>query len=834
LEDKHLATLEFPKIIRKLAALADSPSGKSACLSLRPHTRFHIMTRELDETDCALNLILKKNLVSFAQNRDISESLLTLKSGGSLNAAALLALADVLECAARVSAYAAGFAGDDCRQGSMPASKTQQGKPANDRSNDAVSGSDGFCLGKYFKCLYPLNRLTNEIRRAIISEEEIADDASPGLKSVRHDIKLTKERVRSELNSFVGGAAKSYLQEAIVTIRYDRYCVPVKAECKSQVPGMIHDQSASGSTFFIEPQAVVNLNNRLRELSSREKAEIEKVLEKLSTIASENYDEICADVRNLTQLDFVFAKAKLALDQNAIKPVYGKKKIIEMRGARHPLLEKDTCVPIDVYLGQSFDMLVVTGPNTGGKTVALKTLGLLTLMGQAGLFIPAKDRSRLAFFKEVFADIGDEQSIEQSLSTFSSHMTRIVDILGKANTDTLCLFDELGAGTDPAEGAALAISILSYLHERQIRTMASTHYSELKLFALETPGVENASCEFDIDSLRPTYKLIIGIPGKSNAFAISEKLGLPKRLIEDAGRLMGKKERNFEQVFTDLEISRKNLETERAEARLYRERIKTLEEQLRHKQEKLESQRYSLIKEAKAEALSILGNAKATADRAIREFRDNAFNSDIREMEKRRRQLRVEIKELEKSAESLEESEAPIVSEVQNALEKIRRGSKVESIDSGLKGVAVSDPDDRGDFVMRCGIIESKTNVAKVRVIADSVCVDGKPVASYIKTRDIRHFSEGDKDTVNRAASMSCEINLIGKTIEEALYSLDEYLDDAYISRMPSVRVVHGKGSGRLRAAVTQHLRKIKYVKSYRAGEFGEGDSGVTVVELGE
>ena len=688
--------------------------------------------------------------------------------------------------------------------------KTYGKKEREDLPNDS--------LDAYFEGLTPMTQLANEINRCILSEEEMADDASPRLKSIRRSKLSTNEKIHSQLTSMVNGAYRTFLQDAVITMRDNRYCIPVKAEYKSQVSGMVHDQSSTGSTFFIEPAAVVNLNNQLKELDLQEQEEIEVILGDLSSQAAVHTSELAADQKIMTTLDFIFAKAKLAMEQNATEPIFNTEHYIQIRKGRHPLLDKKKAVPIDVRLGKDFDLLVITGPNTGGKTVSLKTVGLFTLMGQAGLHIPALDRSELSIFSEVYADIGDEQSIEQSLSTFSSHMTRVVHILQHADADSLCLFDELGAGTDPTEGAALAIAILNYLHDRGIRTMATTHYSELKIYALSTNFVENACCEFDVETLRPTYRLLIGIPGKSNAFAISSKLGLSDEIIHAAKEQISKEDESFEDVIADLEQSRVTIEKEQQEIAEYKERIRTLQEQLQKKNEKIDQAKDKILRDANEKARAILQEAKDVADETIRDFNKVGASADIKELEKKRQKVRDKINE-KNGKLALGNNQKKQANQKTVDPKKLKKGDSVKIISMNLKGIVNTLPDARGNLFVQCGIMRMQTNIN-----------DLVPVKEETITAPALQRTNTGKLKMSKSFSVSSEINLLGCTVDEAIAKLDKYLDDAYLAHLPSVRVVHGKGTGALRSAVQSHLKRLKYVKEYRLGEYGEGDAGVTIV----
>ena len=788
---KVLRVLEYDKVIRMLEEKASSAPGRELCRSLAPMTDPADIEAAQEETAAALARLFRKGSINFGNNRPLGMSLKSLEIGSALSAPELMGIAGLLENAARVKNYG--------RQ---------------DREDEAAD-----CLTEDFNFLEPLTPLSSEIRRCILSEEEIADDASANLKRIRRSMVSVGEKIHSQLNSMVNGSARSWLQDSVITMRDGRYCIPVKSEYKNQVPGMVHDQSSSGSTFFIEPAAVVNLNNQLRELEIEEQKEIAVILASLSAQAAEHALEISEDMRILTRLDFIFARAALAMDLNATRPVFNQERRIRIRQGRHPLLDRKKVVPIDVELGRDFDLLIITGPNTGGKTVSLKTVGLLTLMGQAGLHIPALDRSELSIFTEVFADIGDEQSIEQSLSTFSSHMTSIVSILAHADADSLCLFDELGAGTDPTEGAALAIAILNFLHDRGIRTMATTHYSELKIYALSTPFVENACCEFDVETLRPTYRLLLGVPGKSNAFAISKKLGLSDEIIEAAKEQIYEQDVNFEDVISDLEASRVTIEREQREIEAYKKEVEALKKRLQEKNEKIDQAKDRILREANEKAREILQDAKNVADESIRVFQKAGPGASMKDLEKTREKLRGKIDE-KNSRLSIQKKEAP---KAQLKPEQLKKGDLVRVVSMGLKGTVSSLPDAKGNLFVQCGILRTNVNVRDlVRVEEPSVTAPNMKRTGTGKLR------------MSKSISVSPEINLLGKTVDEAIPLLDKYLDDAYLAHLKSVRVVHGKGTGALRNAVQQHLKRVKYIKSYRLGEYGEGDAGVTVVEFKE
>ncbi|MGN0253195.1 MAG: endonuclease MutS2 [Lachnospiraceae bacterium] len=795
MNEKSLRILEYNKIIEMLSLKAHSKAGKLLCDGLKPIDNLNEVISSLQNTDDALKRLIKNGNISFAGNKDIRQSLLRLKKGSSLNALELLLICDLLEASSRVKSYLKKEHPDD--------------------EDDS--------LDKYYAMLEPLTKHSLEIRRCIISEDEIADDASSELKAIRRHIKGTNDKIHSELTRMVNTTYRTYLQDAVITMRDGRYCIPVKAEYKSNVPGMVHDQSGSQSTFFIEPAAIVNLNNELKQLSIDEEREIQVILAKLSSDLSDHLDEIMTDSEVLTILDFIFAKANLALDMNATRPLYNVFGHVNLKKARHPLLDKNKVVPIDIKLGYNFDLLIITGPNTGGKTVALKTIGLLSLMGQAGLFIPAKDASELSIFDNIYADIGDEQSIEQSLSTFSSHMKNIVEILHEADEKSLCLFDELGAGTDPIEGAALAISVLSDLHARKVRSVATTHYSELKVYALQEEGVENACCEFDVDTLRPTYRLLIGIAGKSNAFAISSKLGLPSYIIDDAKSRISKKDESFEDVLTELENNRVIIENEKAEIEKLKREIELLKKDYENRQKKLLESKDKIIREATEEAREILQDAKNTADIAIRDLMKKENRGDIRSMERNRTKLREKID----NTNSKVSINSSTVKKKKNKPSDFKLGEDVRIISLNMEGTINSLPDSKGNLYVLCGIMRMQAKMDDIEFIdkPDIIVKDMK-----FKSGDLSKKSH--QKSLSKASSISMEINLLGKMVDEAIAELDKYLDDAYLSHLSSVRIVHGKGTGALRNAVHNYLKNVSYVSSYRLAEYGEGDAGVTIVEF--
>lgn len=791
MNQKALSSLEYPKIIERLTEKASSPMGKELCRKLQPSTDINKIRLMQTQTKDALTRLFQKGSVSFGSVKDIRGSLNRLEIGSSLGIMEILSVCALLENTSRVKAYSRG-----------------------DRS-DLPSDS----LDSMFEQLAPLTPLSSEIRRCILSEDEISDDASPALRQVRRNMKVTNDRIHTQLSGLVNGNARTYLQDSVITMRNGRYCIPVKAEYKGQVPGMIHDQSSTGSTLFIEPMAVVKLNNDMRELELQEQKEIEIILAGLSEQIAEEREAIALNLELMVQLDFIFARAGLAMDMNGSEPVFNEEGRVLLKKARHPLIPKKKVVPIDIRLGDDFDLLIITGPNTGGKTVSLKTVGLLTLMGQAGLHIPALDRSELAIFHEIYADIGDEQSIEQSLSTFSSHMTNIVSFLEKADSRSLVLFDELGAGTDPTEGAALAISILSYLHDKGIRTMATTHYSELKVYALSTPGVENACCEFSVETLRPTYRLLIGIPGKSNAFAISSKLGLSDQIIERAKEQISEQDESFEDVLSSLEENRVTIENERLEIARYKEEIKTLKAQLESRQEKLDAQRDRILRQANEEAHKVLEEAKEYADQTMKLFHKFQKNNvDTSAVERERQELRKRMNKAEKNMSDRQETKKP---KKQLTAKDIRPGDSVKVLSMNLKGTVGSRPDSKGFLFVQMGIIRSKVHLSDLELVDEPV----------ITTPSLQKTGAG-KIRMSKSASVSTEINLLGRTVDEAIAELDKYLDDAYIAHLKSVRIVHGKGTGALRKGIHDYLRRQKHVSSFRLGEFGEGDAGVTIVDF--
>ncbi len=788
MNQKALKTLEFDKIIHILTAHAASEGAKEMCRKLVPYDNINDVERAQRETADALRRVYRKGSVSFGGIRDIRGSLKRLEIGGILGMGELLQIMSLLETAGKIRQYGQ--------------------READDTSRDSLDES--------FEFLDPVPTLASEIRRCILADDEMADDASSALLQIRRSMRQMNDKVHNTLNSMVNGSARSYLQDPVVTMRDGRYCLPVKAEHRSQVPGMIHDQSSTGSTLFIEPMAVIKLNNDFKELLMKEQQEIEKILSVLSEKAAAVTEILAEDYRILTALDFIFARAMMAKDMKATRPIFNTDRQIHIKDGRHPLLDPKKAVPITVRLGDDFDLLIITGPNTGGKTVSLKTVGLFTLMGQAGLHIPAFEGSRLAVFDQVYADIGDEQSIEQSLSTFSSHMTTIVSILKEVTLNSLVLFDELGAGTDPTEGAALATAILDHLHRQGIRAMATTHYSELKVYALSTEGVENACCEFDVESLRPTYRLLIGIPGKSNAFAISSRLGLEDFLIEDAKKRINAQDVSFEDMMAELQDSRVKLLNEQEEITRYKSEIRTLRDALQKKQDRIDERKEKILSDAAAQANAILQEAKDYADETMKNFHKFGKASiSVKDMEAERARLREKIKE----NDSRTAKAAPKPKKKLKAA-SLHIGDRVRVLSLNLEGTVSTLPNPKGDLFVQMGILRSQVNINDLEYIGEAENLQKGMTTG------------GGKLRMSKSAAVSTEINLIGMTVDEAIAHLDKYLDDAYLAHVPNVRIVHGKGTGALRTAVHQYLKRCKHVKSFRLGTFGEGDAGVTIAEF--
>ena len=830
MNEKALRILEYPKIREMLVACAGSFPGRQKCQALLPSQDLQEVQRMQTETADALRRIYEKGSVSFSGVKDMRADIARLQIGGSLSITELLDIAKLLETAARVKSWedkpsekkpepavVEDGAAHWTKNRQMAAEEAGAGAGRRE-SGEEADQPEKDSLTELFCDLEPVPSLVREIRRCILSEDEIADDASVNLRRIRRQISLSEERIHSQLQQMVNGPARAFLQDAVITQRDGRYCLPVRSEYRSQVPGMIHDQSASGQTIFVEPMAVVKLNNDIRTLEAEEKKEIEKILQELSEKAAEQSDALISDIQILSELDFIFARAVLAKKMNATQPYFNEQGIVDIRRARHPLIDRRRVVPVDIRLGEDFDQLVISGPNTGGKTVSLKTIGLLEIMGLSGLHIPAKEHSRLSMFTEIYADIGDEQSIEQSLSTFSSHMTNIVSFWEAADEKSLVLFDELGAGTDPEEGAALAISILAHLHSRGIRTVATTHYSEVKIYALSTDGVENACCEFDVATLRPTYRLLIGVPGKSNAFAISKRLGLPDEIIEDAKGRIADEQESFESVISDLESRRVSME--KAESAMTKDQaeIRRLRRSLEEQEKKLAESKDKILEKVRQQAADLLRDTKQYADETIRAFNKMSGNAiSARDMERRRTALRGKMNEMESSRKKEKEKTPHKAVDAR----KLQVGDSVKVLSLNLKGIVRSLPDKSGNIDVQMGILHSVVNVKDIELL-DEVSIKG-PSYEHTATGKVR---------ISKSVSVSPEINLLGMTVDEAVSVLDKYLDDAAIAHLDEVRVVHGKGTGALRAGVQNFLRKNKHVQSYRLGEYGEGDAGVTIVKL--
>ena len=784
---KSLTTLEYNKIIDKLQSFAVSRDAKNKAAKLVPMTDIDKINVCLTETGDAVSRLYAKGCASFSGVSDVMGSVKRLEVGSCLNAHELLQISGVLSAA--------------------KAHKTHY-----EETQDSLT--------PLYDSLDPVPSLYAQIKKCIISEDEISDDASANLKDIRRNIRLANDRIHTELNKILNNQAlRNCLQDYVITSRQGRYCLPVKAEYKSQVPGMVHDQSATGSTIFIEPAAVVKLNNDIRELELKEEAEIQVILADLSAQAAEYTEQIATDYKVLVKLDFIFAKAQLARNWHCTAPVMNTEHYTNIKQGRHPLIDPEKVVPIDINLGKDFNLLIITGPNTGGKTVSLKTVGLLTLMAQAGLYIPALDHSQIGIFNNIFADIGDEQSIEQSLSTFSSHMTNTIHILKNATSDSLILFDEIGAGTDPTEGAALAISILNDLHQRGITTMATTHYSEIKIYALTTPGVENACCEFDVASLKPTYRLLIGVPGKSNAFAISKRLGLPEYLIDDAARRMDAEDIHFEDIISDLETSRATIRKEQEEIARYKKEITDLKAELKAKQQRLDERTDKIIKKANQEAAEILKEAKEYADETIKTM--NKHGLSVKELEKQRTAVRDKIN---KSQEKLAVKAAPPKAHRASDISEFKDGIYVRILSMNLTGTVVGTPNTKGEVTVAVGSLTTKAKINNLEIITD--------YKEPEESKSGKSSTGQGRIKMSKSASISPEINLLGCTVDEAVAKLDKYLDDAYISKLSQVRIVHGKGTGALRAGITAYLKGIPYIKNFRLGEAGEGDAGVTIVEF--
>lgn len=808
---RSLRILEFTKILSMVNEYAASPMAKRRIDRMKPQRDIDVIRKLQEETNDALNRLNRHGNISFSGLRDIGASIKRLEVQGTLTSQELLDIAAVLQVAKAVKQY-----GDGSDLTEALASRNQE--PVSQTTNDSLT--------ERFNMLLPLEHIASEITRCILSENEYADDASSGLKNIRREIRLTNDKLHQQLDKIIkSDANRDQLQDSLITMRNGRYCIPVKQEYRSKFPGMIHDQSSTGSTLFIEPMAVVNLNNQIKELANEELLEIEKILETLSAQAATYVSDIAYDLELLTDLDFIFAKAKFARATNSTRPIFNTDGIIDIRQGRHPLLEKHSVVPVDIRLGEAYNLLIVTGPNTGGKTVSLKTLGLFSLMGQAGLHIPTMEESRLAVFDDIFADIGDEQSIEQNLSTFSSHMSNIVYIVQHATPNTLCLFDEPGGGTDPVEGAALAVSILNYLKSMGARCMATTHYSELKTYALSTDGVENASCEFDVATLRPTYRLTIGIPGKSNAFAIASKLGLPEYIITSAKEQIDSDAVDMETLLADLEASRRSMEEDEKAIEAYKQEIESLKESLKKKEENLDTKKAEILKKAREEARDIIEEAKETADQTIRDYnkwRSNPSKADMRTMEEKRSSLRNKIKDYEKAGASETKKQTS-----NHKASDFHIGDTVQVLSMGTRGTITTLPNNKGIAGVQMGIMSAMLPISDLLIIPEStISVNGE------KQKYAGRRAGGDHTTVNKAKTFSPELNVMGKTVDEACFEIDKYLDDAVLAHISRVTIIHGKGTGALRKGIWQYLKNHPLVQSYRSGEFGEGEYGVTIVDL--
>lgn len=781
---KTLKILEFEKIINSLTDMASSEPAKRLCSNLKPSTDIIEIQRNQSHTTAALDRIRLKGNLSLSEVKDIKDSLKRLEIGSSLSQVELMKILSILNASAKAISY--GLHSDD---------------PEYD------------VLEEYFRGLDKCGPLKKELSRCIISEEIMADNASPELSHIRRKINQINSKMHTELNHILN-AHREYLMDAVITQRDGAYCLPIKSEYKNKVAGVVHDQSSTGSTVFIEPLAIIRMNNELKSLSMDEKKEIEKILESLSLLAADYINILDNNSKNLIFLDFVYAKANLSKKMNGSEPKFNSKHYINIKEGRHPLLDTKKVVPINISLGDTYDLLIITGPNTGGKTVSLKTVGLFTIMGQSGLHIPAFEGSELSVFDDVFADIGDEQSIEQSLSTFSGHMKNIVYILNHADAGSLCLFDELCAGTDPTEGAALAISILSFLHRMKSRCIATTHYSELKVFALNEPGVENASCEFDVATLSPTYRILIGVPGKSNAFAIAGKLGLPDYIISEAGTHLEKDEKDFEDLLTKLENDRQIIEKDKLSIQKYKREIESLKRHYDKQEENLAAKKEKILEEAKESARKILEEAKVTADDTIKNINKIASGAGLGSaLEEQRTRLRESINKNTKSVE---------VKKPTNKLKKpkeLKLGDSVHVISLNLDGIVSSLPNQSGNLFVQMGILRSQVNISDIAQIEEP---DKKPEN---KTR-----SRGS--SMVKSSTISTEINLIGKNVDEACSELDKYLDDALLAHLPGVRIIHGRGTGALQKGIHAYLKRQSFIKSYSLADFNEGGNAVTIVRF--
>ena len=780
--EKSIVTLELPRVLEQLAACAATQEGKERSLALRPMTDPDDVQRALDETTAAVNMLIQRGSPGFSGVKPVGASLHRADMGGSLNTRELLEIAAVLRCARTAKEY-----GD-----------TEEKTP----------------ISHLFRALTPNRFLEDTITNSIVGEDELADSASSELASIRRHMRSTEAKVREILQKIISSNQSKYLQESIITIRSDRYVVPVKSEFKNSIPGLVHDVSSSGSTFFIEPMGVVKANNELRELAAREKKEIERILAELSAQCAAHKEDISEDYDLLIWLDTIFARGRLSLNMEASQPRLSEK-YLRLQKARHPLLDKKTAVANDLELGDKFDTLMITGPNTGGKTVTLKTIGLLTLMAQCGLHIPAGADSAVRVFDRVLADIGDEQSIAQSLSTFSSHMTTIVGILNEADDRSLILLDELGAGTDPVEGAALAASIIDSARNLGALVAATTHYAELKVYAMTTPGVENASCEFNVETLAPTYRLILGIPGKSNAFAISRRLGLPEYIIEKAAARLDAENVRFEDVLTKLDQQRQEMEKERTEAKRLKLEMEQSAAKAKEYRDKLEAERAKVVEKAQAEARSIIEEARAASDLAISELKELQKRKDLdwQQVNDGRAQARHLLNEAEKNIGGpVQEPEAP------PPTRDAKAGDTVELVKMGTQATVLSVNKD-GSLQLQAGILKISAKQDEVRVVEGETQKAAKKVVQRAEHK-------------LRAMGASPEVDLRGMTADEAIGALDLFLDSAVLGKLNEVRIIHGKGTGAVRRAVREHLKRSRYIKSFRPGRYGEGEDGVTIAEL--
>ena len=787
---KTLETLEFYKILERLAEFAVTDIAKSAAMHLEVSDNIKRVNHMQDETAQACNLITKKGTPPIHCTADVRPALKRAERQGTLSLGELYSIAKILKTTRAFKSY----------------------------PDDVVSEA----LDEHFEALYEDKRLEMRIFDIVIDAETIADNASPELSDIRRKIKNSNNKVKDILHSMITSQAYAKcLQEQIVTMRGDRYVIPVKSEYRGEIKGILHDTSSTGATLFIEPMQVVDANNEIRDLMAKEKDEIERILSELTSEVADVSKLIQMSFDILTELDLIFARAKFSLKYDAYRPVLNDNGYVNLERARHPLLDPATVVPTDIRLGRDFDTLVITGPNTGGKTVVLKTLGLLTLMAQAGLHIPAREGSVVSVFRNIFADIGDEQSIEQSLSTFSAHMVNIVKILGEVDDSSLCLFDELGAGTDPIEGASLAVSILERVRGMGAKSAATTHYSELKMYALSTDGVENASCEFDVDTLRPTYKLLIGIPGKSNAFAISKKLGLDESIIEYAKNHIAAENVKFEDILSELERTRAEMQAEKDKAKAYKKDTEKLRADTANTNRLLRDKTDRIIERARMEAKQILDDAREEADELIKQIREIQKQADFKEAAEAAIKARQKLNEkAKKNSEKLADS--MFKTDVSYKPPKtVKPGDDVEIVKMGQKGVVVTTPDDKGDIMVKVGIMKIKTNLSDIRLVA--------PPKESNTGKQRRNFSSGD---ISKTMSLSPELDVRGETVDTACMMVDKFLSDAIISSLGQVRIVHGKGTGMLRQGIHRYLKTLSYVKSYRIGVFGEGDSGVTIVEL--